>query len=859
MPKKQSLEVDGRELSVSNLEKVYYLESGYTKGQVIQFYSDIAEAILPHLRDRPLTLKRYPDGISGEHFYEKNAPRHAPPWVKTFPVPRSEGGPDIRYVLCNDRATLLWATNLGDIEKHMLLAQAPELNRPTSIVFDLDPGEPAGLLECGEVALQLKKFFDALNLKSFVKVSGSKGLHLAVPLNTEVTYEATQPFAQAVAELLARQMPDRVVSEMAKSIRKGKVLIDWSQNSDFKTTVCVYAMRAKREEPFISMPITWPELARAVKRRDEKSLFFTAAAAVKRIKRVGDLFAPVLSLKQKLPEGFTKALAAGPPPRLSSWPRNRNKSGRDHDKSLREYAAKRDHSKTPEPAATPAPAISKEGGGGIQRYVIQKHEASHLHYDWRLEMQGVLRSWAVPKGPPTKLREARLAMHVEDHPLDYAGFEGTIPAGNYGAGTVMVWDQGEYEDLTGNPAAAYHQGKMHVILRGKKLKGEWILVKDRRDEEGNRWLLIKAGESFALSAKADDTSAISGRSMKQIAKDNDAQWQSTTPAEKHAEHPPSSHRVVKPRYIDPMQCEAVTELPGSDDWTFEIKFDGYRCVAVKAGRKAALFSRNEKLLNDRFPQVAEALAALPGDFTIDGEIVALDEQGRPSFQLLQNHGSGELSVLFYAFDLLNREGEELIASPIERRRELLQHLLAKAIDPVRLSPLLPAPAGQILAAVKKLGLEGVVGKRAGSLYEAGERSGAWIKHRVNRAQEFVIGGFVPGTHGFDSLIIGVYDQKKLHFVAKLRNGFVARTRDEIFPGLKKLTTSSCPFVNLPEKKASRWGIPLTAEKMKECRWVKPVLVCQVEFVEWTDGGKLRHCTFAGMRDDKAASKTVREV
>ena len=295
MPKKHHVEVEGRELTISNVEKVYFPESGFTKGQVISFYSEIAEVILPHLRDRPLTLKRFPEGINGEHFYEKNAPSHTPSWVKRFAVPRSEGGSDIHYVLCNDRATLVWATNLADIEKHALLAVAPDLNRPTSLVFDLDPGEPAEILDCGRVALHLKDLFEALNLQSFVKVSGSKGLHLIVPLNGDVTYEMTQPFAKALAELASQQMPDRVVSEMAKTRRAGKVFIDWSQNSDFKTTVCVYSMRAKREEPFISMPITWKELARAVDRGDQKSLFFTPDAALKRIKRVGDLFESVLN------------------------------------------------------------------------------------------------------------------------------------------------------------------------------------------------------------------------------------------------------------------------------------------------------------------------------------------------------------------------------------------------------------------------------------------------------------------------------------------------------------------------------------------------------------------------------------
>lgn len=520
MKTRQQIKAGGREITLSNTEKVYF-PKGDTKGDMLAFYASIAPTILPYLKNRPLTLKRYPDGVTGEPFYEKNAPMHTPDWVKRVAVPRSEGVGEVSYILCNDVATLLWACNLGDIEKHVFLAKTPKLDRPTSVVFDLDPGDGADILDCGEVALRLKEVFDSLKLKSFVKVSGSKGLHLTVPLNTPVTYEKTQPFAKTIAELMAQQMPDKVVSAMAKNLRRNKVLIDWSQNSEHKTTVCVYAMRAKHEEPFISAPVTWAELTQAVKKKKPKSLFFTPAATLKRIKLKGDLFAPVLKLKQKIPAVFSKALAAGPAPKLSHWPTKRSTV---KDKTLREYAAKRDHSQTPEPAAKTA--RKKAGRKKALHFVIQKHEASHLHYDWRLEMQGVLRSWAVPKGPPLRPREARLAMHVEDHPLAYADFEGTIPKGNYGAGTVMVWDHGTYEDITGNAAAAYHQGKMHVVLKGKKLKGEWIMVKDRREEDSNKWLLIKAGTAQKLSAKADDTSAISGRTMKQITKANDRQWRS---------------------------------------------------------------------------------------------------------------------------------------------------------------------------------------------------------------------------------------------------------------------------------------------------------------------------------------------
>ena len=255
-----------------------------------------------------------------------------------------------------------------------------------------------------------------------------------------------------------------------------------------------------------------------------------------------------------------------------------------------------------------------------------------MHYDWRLEMQGVLRSWAVPKGPPTAPKQARLAMHVEDHPLEYADFEGTIPPGNYGAGTVMVWDQGEYEDLTGNPAAAFHQGKMHIIMRGKKLQGEWIMVKDRREEDSRKWLLIKAGTALKLSAKADDTSALSGRSMRQIAEANDKQWQSNRTASGRRPRQPGKQPSHSPKYVEPMQCKAVAELPEDEHWSYEIKFDGYRAIAVKKDDDVTLLSRNEKKLNARFSAVMWWLwGKLPGDFVVDGEIVALDDQGRPAF------------------------------------------------------------------------------------------------------------------------------------------------------------------------------------------------------------------------------------
>jgi DNA ligase D-like protein (predicted ligase) len=306
-------------------------------------------------------------------------------------------------------------------------------------------------------------------------------------------------------------------------------------------------------------------------------------------------------------------------------------------------------------------------------------------------------------------------------------------------------------------------------------------------------------------------------------------------------------------------CKAVAALPEDEQWRFEVKFDGYRCIAVRSDAEITLYSRNRNILNDRFPNIVEALRSIDGDFVLDGEIVALDEQGRPSFQLLQNARGRPLSVYFYVFDLLNYGGEALQRETIERRLERLNELLPEPFDPLRLSPVLRASAGRILEEVRKLSLEGIVGKRNGSAYEPGDRSGAWIKHRTNREQEFVIGGYIPGSHGFDALLVGIYEKRKLIFVARVKSGFVPLMRDETFPQLKKMATQKCPFSNLPEKKASRWGESLTLEKMQECRWLKPKLICQVAFVEWTDAGHLRHCRFIALRDDRNASEVVRET
>src|SRR4051794_36616346 len=280
---------------------------GFSKGQVVDYYRAVAPFILPHLKNRPLTLKLYPNGVAGKHVYLKDAPSHTPDWVKTFPVERkdkSKGDSQIDFVLVNDLRTLLWAANLSSLEMHTFLAKAPRIDRPTSIVFDLDPGEPAGVLECAEVALHLEELLSSFGLESFIKASGSKGLQVYVPLNTPLIYDSTEPFAQAIAQHMERTQPKLVVSKMAKSLRHGKVFIDWSQNVYFKTTVCVYSLRAKSDRPHISLPFTWKEVAAIRKSGRKEKFYFSPEEALKRLTKIGDLFEPVLTLKQMLPSNL---------------------------------------------------------------------------------------------------------------------------------------------------------------------------------------------------------------------------------------------------------------------------------------------------------------------------------------------------------------------------------------------------------------------------------------------------------------------------------------------------------------------------------------------------------------------------
>ena len=576
--------------------------------------------------------------------------------------------------------------------------------------------------------------------------------------------------------------------------------------------------------------------------------------------------------------------------------------------ALTEYKRKRDFQKTREPAGKPVPKKVK----GASRFVIQKHAARRLHYDFRLEMEGVLKSWALPKGLPWKRGEKHLAVEVEDHPIEYEDFEGVIPEGQYGGGTVMVWDRGTYYVYGEQPLKSLKEGKLHLLLDGKKAKGEWTLVRIRgRDGEKNQWLILKTGDDVRPISRKLDESVKTGRTMKEIADARDAEWQSGRAQEQsptsqfkarireaikkkrvipsEVEESPKKRSAVtsrdpstslgfaqddrlaklplaKPRFIDPMKAKLVENPPAIGDWIYELKFDGIRLIAIKKHEKVLLLSRNENDLSARFPEIVDAIKNIPADeCVIDGEVVTLDEEGRSSFQLLQAlEMEGRKSpVYFYAFDLLQLDAKGLVSLPLEARKNVLEKLCANASDPrIRYSGAIGGDASQLLKEVQRRGLEGIIGKLRNSVYEPGRRSGAWIKLKCVNEQEFVIGGYTPpqgARKHFGAVLVGYYKDRDLVFAGKVGTGFTTKSLATFHKKFRAEERAGCPFVDLPSKQNGQWVLGITPSIMKKIHWINPKFVAEIKFAEWTRDGKLRAPVFMALREDKKPCEVVREA
>ena len=795
------VELDGHRLKLTNLDKVLYPETGTTKADVIGYYNAVAEVMIPHIRDRIATRKRWVHGVGtpdepGDVFFQKNLDdASTPSWVKRRTITHKTSTND--YPLVDDRATLIWLAQIAALEIHVpqwRVARGGGRKNPDRLVLDLDPGEGATLQDCAEVARLAKRILEDMDLHPVPVTSGSKGIHLYAALDGRQTTDQVSAVAHELARALEADHPDLVVSDMKKALRSGKVLVDWSQNNGAKTTIAPYSLRG-RFRPTVAAPRTWRELASP----SLAHLEYTEVLA--RVKRRGDLLAGL--------DGVEPSEGSHASPGASGTTRDR----------LTVYRSKRDAQKTPEPVPSSTP-----GETDGRSFVIQEHHARRLHWDFRLEHDGVLVSWAVPKGPPSDPGQNHLAVHVEDHPLEYGAFEGDIPHGEYGAGHVTIWDSGHYD-----------------------------LEKWRDDEEiivtlhGTPGGGLGGERRFALIHTGGEGKAAQNWLMHLM-----------KPEGARRDTPSAAGKPIAGAPVSPMLATlgTVRDVADESDWAFEMKWDGIRAIAELQDGALRLSTRNGNDVTGTYPELGSLTAAAGGHAVVlDGEIVTLDRSGRPDFGLLQTRmgltrpgdvaaAAKRAPVHYLVFDILERDGTDLRSRPYEERRAILEEtLLPPKDDPVQVPPAFDGDLEHALESSRELGLEGVMAKRRDGTYATGRRSRTWIKIKHHRTAEVVVAGWRPGNGrragSIGALLLGIPDGDALRYVGKVGTGFTDAMLDELGRRLAAHPRKTSPLTDVPKADA------------RDARWVRPELVGEVEFAEWTSTRRLRQPSWRGLRPDKS--------
>jgi len=841
----QTVVVGGRTLTLTNLDKVLYPETGTTKGDVIAYYAEVAPWMLPHVKDRPVTRKRWANGVEGPVFFEKNLPSSAPEWVRHHTIHHREH--DLEYPVVDDIATLTWMAQQAALELHVpqwRFGPRGAVQYPDRLVLDLDPGEGVGLAECVEVALAARELLRGMRLEPLPVTSGSKGIHLYAALDGSTTAQQVSDVAHELAKALEQDLPDLVLSSMSRAERMGKVFVDWSQNNGNKTTIAPYSLRG-RATPTVAAPRTWDELA------DGGLTQLTIPEVVERLHTTGDPLHAVAAA----------SLAVGRDDR-GHWDSDRTDGSDDRERPggaatspasaggcdgardappdrLATYRKKRDPARTPEPVPSGAPTIRPDR---VPTFVIQEHHASRLHWDFRLEHDGVLVSWALPKGEPEDATQNHLAVMTEDHPLEYGAFEGTIPTAEYGGGTVTIWDSGTYElekwregeeiivTLHGIARGARRLALLHTRGRGGMGSGDernWLIHRTKEQPDG-----AGDGDHRAHGRDAPDARRPSRRET----------------AAGDARHPMLATLATTPGALTP------------DAWAFEMKWDGIRAIAAVRGGHVTLTSRNGNDLTDQYPELVELGDRVGVNAVLDGEIVAVDDRGRPDFGLLQNRmgltrkrdveaARRSTPVRYLVFDVLEADGHDLTSVPYERRREALVTVVETGMS-VAVPPAVDGDLEAAMAASRERGLEGVVAKRRNSGYAEGRRSEAWVKLKHHATQEVVVGGWKPGAGrragGVGSLLLGVPGAHGLVYVGKVGTGFRDRDLDELQRLVARMAQEDSPFENVPRPDA------------RDAHWIAPERVGEVEFAEWTSGGRLRQPSWRGWRPDKRPDEVARE-
>ena len=743
------------QVTLTNADKVLYPATGTNKADVFAYYTAIAEVMLPHIAGRPVTRKRWPNGVEQAAFFEKQLASSAPDWLQRASIAHHTG--TTTYPIIDNVSGLAWIAQQAALEVHVpqwrFVDGAP--GPATRVVFDLDPGEDVTMRQLCDVARAVRALMEDIGLTAYPLTSGSKGLHLYARFAAPVSSRGASVLAKRIAQQLEQEMPTLVTATMAKKVRSGRVLVDWSQNSAAKTTIAPYSLRG-RAEPTVAAPRTWAELDDA----DLGQLRYDEV--LQRVARDGDLLA---SLDDAPPR----------PDRLTT------------------YRRMRDSAKTPEPVPSAEPAV-----GQNNTFVIQEHHARRLHYDFRLERDGVLVSWAVPKNLPETPSVNHLAVQTEDHPLEYAAFEGSIPKGEYGGGEVRVWDSGTYD--TEKFFDADHGGEVIVTLHGRRISGRYALI----HTDGKNWLAHRTKEQ-------------------------------PEPA---------------PRDLAPMLATtgSVAKLKATQ-WAFEGKWDGYRMLVDADHGDVRLRLRSGRDVTTEFPRLHSVATELAEHRVIlDGEVVALDEDGVPSFDEMQNRARGS-RVEYWAFDLLYLDGRSLLNVKYRDRRKLLETLVSETniIVPEQI----PGDGAAALAYSRERRWEGVVAKKWDSTYQPGNRSSAWIKDKNWNTQEIVIGGWRRGeggrSSGIGALLMGMPNGAGLDFVGRVGTGFTERELAALKSTLEPLHTDESPF-----------NTRLTGPDARMVTYVTPTLVGEVRFADWTADGHIRHASWRGLRPDKASDEVVRE-
>jgi bifunctional non-homologous end joining protein LigD len=811
--------VGGHRITLTNLDKVLYPETGTTKADVASYYATVAEVMIPHVRDRPATRKRWVHGVGtadepGQVFFQKNLDEGTPDWIPRGTLEHTSHNND--YPLVNNLATLTWLAQIAALEIHVpqwRFARSGSPHNPDRLVLDLDPGPGVGLSECAEVARFARSILQGSGLDPLPVTSGSKGIHLYAALDGTLTSDQVSAIARELARALEADHPDLVVSDMKKSLRTNRVLVDWSQNNASKTTIAPYSLRGKLR-PYVAAPRTWRELA------SPRLAQLEYTEVLRRLGRRGDPLAALTA----------SSLSAQHPESDTTDPQN-------NADRLHVYRSKRDAAKTPEPVpAQSAPFTDTTGEG--RSFVIQEHHARALHWDFRLEHDGVLVSWALPKGPPTSPAQNHLAVQTEDHPLEYGTFEGEIPRGEYGAGTVSIWDAGTYT------LEKWREGKEVIVVLHSDTRGDrrYALIHTGRgsahssDKERSNWLIHLMDPDQKPSS--DDAAA------------------------------PAKLMRGKTRALSPMLATTGSAADHFDDneWAFEMKWDGIRALATLSDGTTRLVSRNGIDLTSTYPELAALARDVNGDAIVDGEIVAFDRQGRPSFSQLQKRmqlrrdaeitaGAREIPVHFVAFDILEamEAGRAHPVSLLGRSYGERRNILERVANPgkrLQIPPAFDTDLDAALEASRTLGLEGVMAKRRDSTYASGRRSGAWVKVKHHYTQEVVIGGWRPGKGRREgtigSLLMGIPAEDGLQYIGRVGTGFNDDMLDSLRDEFAGLSQHTSPFVDIPGMDAAG------------AHWVRPEVVGEVEFAEWTPTGRLRQPAWRGRRFDKDPTEVVRE-